>query len=297
MSEESKGQGNLFSEVYLQVEKGPPASDSPNFRERLYAYVAHELGEMDYSLCKALHRELGQRFPFSHRSTEALQEFFSGAAIEVVLDAVTIIFREFEPICRARAVGDYTSHDWRPAANLEMSKWRNFVNKVFQKEHIGYFVDELGGVHPLVDEEFQRSKQATIAGLSHPDLEHVRDLYESAFEQLDQHPPGTREAVANVYSSVEALFKTLTNSNPKSNLNAQAARQKLVPGIEQKYGSDPVAVAAAKEQLESYLKWAQAAHNYRHGQQRAPINPPIEIAVGLISMGSSFIRWLLSLYD
>jgi hypothetical protein len=43
-----------------------------------------------------------------------------------------------------------------------------------------------------------------------------------------------------------------------------------------------------------FADWVDACHNYRHEDGiEEPSQPPIELAVELIGVGGSFLRWLI----
>ena len=55
-------------------------------------------------------------------------------------------------------------------------------------------------------------------------------------------------------------------------------------------------MGAASKLLSAFKDWINAAHFYRHepGHQD-PAQPPLMLAVQMVSVGASFIRWLAEL--
>jgi hypothetical protein len=71
---------------------------------------------------------------------------------------------------------------------------------------------------------------------------------------------------------------------------------KLEPLLQRAHATDKVATGAAVKLLSAFKDWIDAAHFYRHeaGQQE-PVQPPLTLAVQMVSVGASFIRWLAEL--
>jgi hypothetical protein len=66
--------------------------------------------------------------------------------------------------------------------------------------------------------------------------------------------------------------------------------------VQKRYGSNPTAQRAANKSVSALADWVDACHNYRHEEGvEEPSQPPIELAVELISTGASFLRWLISI--
>jgi len=50
--------------------------------------------------------------------------------------------------------------------------------------------------------------------------------------------------------------------------------------------------------FDSFALWVNGIHLYRHGQDDAqPVRPPIDLAIYIMSSGSSFLRWLIELNE
>jgi hypothetical protein len=146
---------------------------------------------------------------------------------------------------------------------------------------------------PVVDAEFEANRQATIAALSGPRYDNVRDGVERAQAAFSEIPPDGKGAIRNTFAAAKGLFKLLLPSQNK--LNGAGARS-LTALVESAYQGDDAAAAAAAEIVASFSEWADAAHHYRHEQgSEKIIQPPPELAVNLVSLGNSFVRWLAEL--
>ena len=48
--------------------------------------------------------------------------------------------------------------------------------------------------------------------------------------------------------------------------------------------------------VDALADWINAAHFYRHGQgSEEPVQPPLELAIAMVSSGGSFLRWIADL--
>jgi hypothetical protein len=274
--------GFKYSELY--VEKGERLRDSDTLRVRLGAYIIQHLSYADGTIYGTLRQELGKAVP-DNFAGNGITRFFTEAPLVALLNGVTVV--------RDAIYSKATSGDYKDRVFFDDARsWIEFCQRAFKEENVAWEVDAQGGVHPLVDAEFSGAIQSTIAGLSDERLVPVKLLVEQTIESLNERPPATRNAVADVFSAVESAFKIVTDSRDSANISAPSARQKLTPLIEKALHGDRVAQAAGTELLESLCAWFPAAHQYRHGQKGGPPNPPWELTVHLVSSGFTWIRWL-----
>ena len=62
------------------------------------------------------------------------------------------------------------------------------------------------------------------------------------------------------------------------------------------YKEQKPAIYVAHKQLNSLREWIDAAHFYRHEPgTEEPAQPPIEIAIELVSQGAAWLRWLVTM--
>ena len=170
---------------------------------------------------------------------------------------------------------------------------RRGVARVFREESMAYEIDEQGGVHPLVDSEFQRNRHETLISLASSRYTNVDHAYRAAFNRLTVQSFDTKAAVRDIFDAAESLFKLMAAPrNP--NLTGSSVDSDLRPIVDRALAStDDATKQAAGKTLSSFGKWADACHPYRHGQQSETIvAPPPQLATLLISQGASFIRWL-----
>lgn len=260
-------EGRRFSRNY--VDRGPPTSDSARMRLRIAAvfndFVTTEFD--DYVKLK-----FGIEGPMYTRAHN-WEEWFNKLSLVDFLDVITL-FAEFQK-----------KHPYgRPGP------WVANVRAVLSEENVRYRIDDLGGVHFSVDGEFEHNQVSALSALSAPRYRAASAHFDAAQSALDQVPPRTRDAIRQIFDSVETIFKLMFPA--ESRLGAAEITKKLKPIIQDRAISAPEKDAAGRI-IEAFKEWTNGAHQYRHaagGQE--PDNPPIEFAVLNVSMGASFARWL-----
>lgn len=76
-------------------------------------------------------------------------------------------------------------------------------------------------------------------------------------------------------------------------LTASETEKLLGPHLQRTYSTDPIALGAASKLLASFKDWIDSAHFYRHEPGNEEIaQPPLSLAINVISLGASYIRWL-----
>jgi hypothetical protein len=67
----------------------------------------------------------------------------------------------------------------------------------------------------------------------------------------------------------------------------------LAPLLQKHYAKDATAGRSAAKMLSSLKDWVDAAHFYRHEEGAEKIaQPPLKLAVYIVSTGASHLRWL-----
>lgn len=276
MSEQDKPIGKPFSHLY--IERGAPEKDSIRFRRRLGSFFDKYFSECKYEIEQLLEQECGVevRYPAD------ISRFFNEAELRDVLDFITHIFK-------------YLSS--RPAHyRVKHTDWKKFVERVFIEENLGYILDEKAGVHFFVDEEFERNRVSALSCLEEPKYAAVRNEFEKAHSKLDSDPVETKEAIKAIFEAVEILYKLIINAKGKDRLNGAGVRDKIKPIAQTIYFDDPTAIKAADLLLDGLCDWIEACHMYRHGQKvEEPNDPPIGLAVQIVSSGASYLRWLVEI--
>jgi hypothetical protein len=169
--------------------------------------------------------------------------------------------------------------------------WSEFVKRVFLEENLAYKLDDLGGVHPLRDIEYEHNVAATIAGLNDARYAGVRTAFEAARGKLDRISPDTKGAIRDAFEAAETLTKLITATGKA--LDAGFVRAEVQTRVQRLYQKDSVAARTGASVVEGFADWVNAAHPYRHGHEaEMPVHPPLELAILLVSQAASFIRWL-----
>lgn len=260
-----------YSQVY--IDQTSPLPDSARARHRLGKLMEHVVKDHSYDLNNAIERELGVHVGIL-RSFE-WPKFTAKCAMRDLLDTITVTFQYLKRISRE-------------------DRWLSEARRIFSEERLAYEIDDKAIVHPAVDKEFQRNRQATVAGLQMPRYANSLAAFERISDELASQPPNGKDAWRAAFGAVEGLFRLMFSSAPQ--LNAGAVETHLAPLVQKLYGSDAVALRAASKQVASFKDWVDASHNYRHEQgSEEPVQPPIDLAVLAISNGTSFLRWLIAI--
>lgn len=281
--------GERFSQTYLA--KGPLTKDNERFRRRLAEKFSSmcQKRETQTAFGKMLVAETGASLATDVYGEPRMGNFFPEGELRDVLDAITLFYRflsnRFAGL--ARAVGVQAASAQVPNPD----HWRAFVERVFREERVGYRVDEQCGVHYFVDEEFERNRVATLAGLDNPLLANARQAYEDAFRHLDSTPRDTKAAVRSIFEAAEILAKRVMPEAQR--LNGKIIEGPLRAKCLAALGGDETEQKSLAKVFDSFGDWVDAMHLYRHGQDgHEPVAPSEDLAVHAISTGSAYIRLL-----
>jgi hypothetical protein len=205
-----------------------------------------------------------------------LSRFCDDCAVRDLLDIVTLTFGSL-----------------RRQGNIA-TQWLEGARRIFSEERLAYEIDHDGVVHPAVDKEFQRNRQATVAGLQTPRYANSLAAFERISDELAKQPPSGKDAWRAVFTAVEGLFRLMYPST--SQLNAGTIESHLAGVVQKLYQGDAAAQRAGNKQVASFKDWVDASHNYRHeaGSEEL-VQPPIDLAVLGISNGTSYLRWLIAI--
>jgi len=275
---DAKPQGERFSHAYLDRDK--PSNDSPTMRRRLAALIPSLPDLNDFGA--ELPRELGVDVPSSQWGYYWV-DFFRDCDLTVALDTMTIAWR-FLKRKESTGIHDISAPD----------KLIGETARIFREENVSYRIDALAGVHLSVDIEFEANRQATIATLTGSRYANVLDSIEKAHSRLTEIPPNGKDAVRTVFAAAEGLFKLMFHKETR--LTASAARRQLLPVVQRIYAGDPPALTSASKMVASFSEWVDGAHPYRHEYGSEEVaQPPLELAVNLLSLGITNVRWLAEL--
>jgi hypothetical protein len=263
--------GKRFSHVYEK--RGELAPDSPRMRRRFSAmvYASHGLREFRNEIEKELGVPVGEN---------GWHHFFAHCDLGDFLDAVTVGYRLMLRQAREDRYGFV-----RPDA------WVATVRRMFSEEGIHYTVDDRGGVHFAFDREFEVNCSATIAALNGRRFANVLAEFQEVDSKLAEVPPNGKGAIRSTFAAAEGLFRLMFPAAPR--LSASEIDKRLLPKVQRVYAADVVALRAATKLVTSLKEWVDAAHFYRHETGKEEVaQPPLTLAINLISLGASYIRWL-----
>jgi hypothetical protein len=166
------------------------------------------------------------------------------------------------------------------------------ANRIFVEENLRYEMDPAGGAHFKVDAQFALTTNAAIAALGTPRYANAREQFELAMAALAQAEPDGKQGIRGVFNAAECVFKLIYD---RPRLAAGDVTKSLKPTVQGLLSADLTALKAANKSVEAFADWVDACHNYRHEQGvEEPLQPPLDLAVQLISVGSGFLRWLIS---
>ena len=283
-----KEEGLPFTHNY--IDRGAPQTDSKTFRKRLGHYCQELFSEpQNYlnGMGKFLIQEMGIDMP--HRGyVSDFEQFFVRETINNVLNAITYIWR----FATSNAKVGYPFE--RDDTSRLAEQWLKFVQRTLVEENLNYTIDPKGGIHFLIDEEFQRNLRSLLRCLESPMYTGTRTAFEDAKRHLESNPPDTKAAVRSAFESVEILAKKMVPGEQR--LNRRLIEGKLKTLVTRSYESDPVARNTIERIFDGMAGWFDALHNYRHGQAESdPVAPPFEVAVYILSSCASFLRLLVEI--
>jgi hypothetical protein len=213
----------------------------------------------------------------SGRYLSQWNKFICGCRTPDFLDAITLVYRYL-----FWHISEEVAH-W----------WRDVVRQIFAEEHLAYQIDDVGGVHPAVDQQFQINMVSSVAALQSRRFQNISQLTEIALSHLYVDPPNYKMAWRAMLSAVEGLFAL---KFPNARLTPDEMIRRLLPVVQGAYKTDSIAQKATCSMLTGFQGWVEASLMYRHqpGVADAP-EPPADIAILAISHGASLLRWLADL--
>lgn len=274
-------EGIRFSQNYMQQPE--LLRDSQRMRRRLGALIGSQhLG----SIGRIAASELGIKYTYDlDQYATRWPEAVLAMDLRDCLDLVTIRFQNLK--------SDSYDEGGRAAAKMK-AHFLAEARRIFSEERVGYRIDDKGGVHFLIDPAFEQSRVATVSGLGRARYNSAREQFDAGFAALDQNPPDGKEAIRHTFFAVEGLFRLMFQNAHQ--LSSGEVQKHLKPLVDARYDKKKPAIYVANKQLESLKNWIDAAHFYRHEPgTEEPAQPPIEIAVELVSLGAAWLRWLVSL--
>lgn len=282
MTQDGVPQGQRFSLVYLRRDE--QLEDSDRMRRRLGAAIhAHNReGFNEY-----MARRLGIEYDGLNYQSFWM-EFCQKISLPDVLDLITVLS---DYLLDLYITGDeYKRRHARSHAPLFLKD----VRQIFDEERVRYTVDDRGGVHLRVDEQFEVTRAATVLGMGDPRYAAALASLEAGYKALDSAPPDGRESIRDVFGAAENVFKQMFGADRLANHLIDKHLKAAVGGLDW----NKEALEAGDVMCDALKNWATAAHKYRHETGRPePHQPPLDFAVLMVSQGTAFVRWLVVVHQ
>ncbi len=278
-------QGMRFSHLYMSV--GSPFKDSTKTRYRIAKLLEGEFPLQSLAQKRRhapdhaknaqdlLENEVGRQFRsnIGGRMHPSWAAYTQKITVPEFLDTITVIVSYLRR-CEAKNEANFVTQ----------------VQRIFKEENMAYEVDDLGGIHPLVDGAFGAAKLSAIAALSSDRYSGTAKLVDAIDPCLLQDPVDYIGAIRAVFGANENLFKLMFGVQQ---LKADYATKYIGPKQQALYEGHPNLKAASSKTLEGFKDWINAAHFYRHEQgEETWIQPSEEFAILVVHQGLAFVRWL-----
>ncbi|WP_341894990.1 hypothetical protein [Ferrovibrio terrae] len=203
MTENGPPTGQRYSLVY--ADKGLPGRDSLRARKRIYHLISStiEIANVllqrrpsygrsaklsNSQIINKIQSELGITVPYN--MTYRLDQFLEKCELQDFLDTITISAAYF----KTNDLIDVSPH------------FITEVSRIISELNLAYRVDLDGGVHPIVDKEFEASRISAISGLSDPRYAGALKAFEESHAALEQNPSNGKNAIRCVFEAVEIVL-------------------------------------------------------------------------------------------
>ena len=276
-------QNPSFRRLYLRPDS--PLPDGPQFRRRLATIVPtrffpsfEDQGRLGTYMASAFGIDVPHWESPGGRAYRFEQHFLN-AHVHDVLESITAIFQVLAGSGSRANPGD---------------RWLDAIRDIFADEHLAYRVDDLGVVHPLVDQAFDAARVSAIGALAGETFNAARTHFDDAIASLEEDD--TRGAVGNCFDAAENLFKLLTESGQQ--LTKGNVESTLRPIMNRLHADlDPATRQHVGRMVSSFGAWVDAGHPYRHAQGNTEVQAPTQVlAVLYLNSGAGFIRWLAHVF-
>lgn len=263
-------EGALFRLNYLRSSQKLPESDRA--RKRIYLLYKDHVDDEGTRMAfvHRVERQLGVDFPIGAYQYQD-ERFWKKCELGDFLSAITIFLK------------------LRPSA---LSKARN----ILEEEDLHYRIDDQGGVHYLVDNDFHQLSESTLAGLSDQRFGAARAALQKGLKALAPERQSGKGLIQGVFEAVESTFLVIIGPGNSNRLNKQTAEKHLRPILLHRYKDVPEVNDKVTRMLEVFYAYVNDAHPYRHG---APLDQeheaPLEMAILSATNGMGYIRFLAGL--
>jgi len=277
--------------VLYAVPNGP-IEDSERVRRRiataLFNAADHVSGSSAFEVSRRIEGQIGSDAPHNYglaRSADSWKSFALECSLSDLLTSVTVVAKYLS--IQAKIAIDVNE---ARLVKTKLFELKTAVSEAFAQEGAPYWIDELCGIHPLVDRVHTSTSVAAVRALNGPRYNAARSYVDAIDDDLLKVPPDGVAAIYKTFLAAENLFKMMFQAD---RLMSQQITKYLRPAVLQLYEGDTKLAEISDFEVESFIKWASAALKYRHaeGESNLP-SPPQEVYVLLISQGLSFVRWL-----
>ncbi len=257
--------------IYRYLDRTMLRNDSPRFRVRVSAsFIDQFRGRFDQAAAK-LKTKAGLLVTLPPQWYH-WEKFWTSAPIEEIFSAITILYQ-------------YLKREYEQGAEF----FRDAVSEAMQDEHLGFRIDSAGVIHFAVDEDFEVTERATLAGLSDTRLSTTRQAYERAHKFMVGDPPQTLLAIKSAFEAVEVLATQLVPAH--KNLHGKLCKDELKKLSVPVLTSDQTEAEALAGLFDSMAEWVNAMHFYRHRKWHTA-EPSVETSVLVLTTASGYLRML-----
>lgn len=247
-------------------------SDSVRARRRLLRWFMSTRSAIRHRFVLLVESELGVDYPVGFESYNH-ERFWTDGDIADVLSGITFWVR----LC---------NHD----ANL-ISEAR----RILAEEQLRYRLDDKGGVHFAVDEEFERTVQSALAGLGDPQYSSALHALQQGLSSLGTEHQSGKGLIRGVFEAVESAFLTVIRRPEINRISAADVDRHLKPVFLARYDTWHDANEITGRSLAVLKAWIHVGHYYRHGVPLEQIHePPLDLAVAVASEGMAILRQIVA---
>lgn len=267
-------EGEIFRRNYLRPSS--PSSDSARARRRLLQIVWGGHDTERSKLVSLVQAELGVSYPYGTYNYDHTA-FWERSEVGDFLSTITLWHR---------VIG-------YPA---RQESFRSAVGRIFSEENLRYRIDDKGGIHFLVDEEFERTVASAIEGLGAPRFAASHHALLEGMSALGTDKQSGKALIRGVFEAVESAFLVVTAQPSGGILNAMALERHLKPLLLERYSSCGDAGDMVERLLDHFKAWVKSAHPFRHGTPLEQIHEaPLDLAIMSATQGMGYLRLLASL--
>jgi hypothetical protein len=292
MNDEARPVGKRFSLVYMG--QGKPLPDSNTMRFRLAKLIERDENR------ERLRREnpYNRKVSYSYSDEKLRTAIEEELGIPVAVNIDGIVYKSWRSLYKRMSI-HHVLDSVSVLSNVMCGFGRggtfiNDVRRVFQEENLAFEFDDLGGAHPVIDTAYRMNAIATLQGLEDPKYTASKIDVDKIDSYLMATPPDYRQAVRNIFSALENVFKMMYSDTHQ--LNAKFAKDRLGKEVQTLYATQETVNIASQKNISAFAEWINSAHFYRHEQGKPEPNQPTEeLAILMISEGLAFLRWLIAI--